>query len=621
MEPKNVKDGKLKNDKGGNLMSKISKKHDYEQEADELSLGIAKKSKNEKELTHNLGKSLDADFSKVRVSYENLNGETAYTKGNDIHLDHSVDTGTSFGRQVLGHEMVHTAQQSGQSSMVSQAPAGTAQFFPKKDKNGDLKLKSKFSYRNDKEYQTMYKAYNEYIKDKKNPHKKMEAIKAASDYMMHNTDLSGFDANTNDMKKQKHQGRMAIAEEIMYNLTIDDNTIANAEKNLNVVRDRGELIKTTNKGIIDVVTRAVDGYHKGDSLEDGSRKILDGGINKIEDVVNGKENVSKTLQTVTAGTLGNHMGRSVENLKGVELNKSSGVTPIYDSNGNASSKSLRLNVVAGSSENVGATTLHELTHMANGNVYGNMMEMSIADKVKGESKEDRERRYEEKVAKRTKNLDDLNDMGIKFNERKRKMLDNRNELDAQSIFYSGATIGGDKFGTQYAGQNIGSILSGGNEMSSEQRQGIGNAISNNNIRSKEGLRKIMVDNGVSDADVRLSGEKGDNVEKLLELMSLNDKTKASKKGNFTTLVEYDSKLTDLLFQLETKKEFDETNPLHRRLKAMVMESFAEREVQRIQNEADAKVEKDQKDTSTSVATGGHKKKPRQGFFTRRGKRG
>lgn len=543
-------------------MSKISKKHDYEQEADELSLGIAKKSKNEKELTHNLGKSLDADFSKVRVSHEDLNGETAYTKGNDIHLDHSVDTGTSFGRQVLGHEMVHTAQQSGQGFMVSQAPAGTAQFFPEKDKNGDLKLKNKFSYRNDKEYQTMYKAYNEYIKDKKNPEKKMEAIKAASDYMMHNTDLSGFDANTNDMKKQKHQGRMAIAEDIIYNLTINDTTKERATESLNVIEKQAKM---------------ADGYQS--FSEDESRKRVNGGMNTLKSVVNGK-NVSKTLQTVTAGTLGNHMGASVENLNGVTMDLTSGVTPSYDRNGNVVGKTLQLGVGKGATgSGMGATTLHELTHMANGNVYGNMMEMSIADKVRGESEEDRKKRYDKKATRRYIDLMHLDRVNEKM----------KTKLNRDEIGYAGmGNIGKGTF--NYLPSTLRAIATAGSDMDDKQAAKF-KQINIRKLTNVNDLKKKM-----EEADLPtqfLEGEKEENLNQAFEMQNLNasmfninmfDKNMSIK--DMTSLIEYDSKITDMLFELETSGKYDKNNPAHRRLKAMVMEAYVERETQKLQNEAD-----------------------------------
>ena len=429
-----------------------------------------------------------------------------------------------------------------------------------------MKLKNKFSYRKDKEYQTMYQAYNAYIKDKKDPKKKMAAIKAASDYMMHNTDLSEAAGETNMGAVQKHKGRMAVAEQIMYDLTIGGDTVAKATENLNLVEKKAQM-----------------GGNSGQT-EEAARGNLGKGMDTLRSVASGQGNVSKTLETVTAGTLGNHLGVSAMNLTGVTMEGTSGVTPTYDSKGKVAGKSLKLNTGMHQGGQVGATTLHELTHLANGNIYGNTMEMSVAGNVKGESQEERNQRHKEKASRRHGNLNDLNKAGMKVYDRTKNLpaKDRKDGIALKAVDYSGL---GDKFSGQYAPNNVAGTLGGGDQLSNSQRGAVSTAMTRDKIRDKEGLKGVLTENGVSDADALFTGEKGANVDRMLGLVELNEEMKKAGQGNLTTLIEYDSKMTDTLFELETTGQYDESNPTHRRLKAMVMESYAEREMQRIQNEA------------------------------------
>lgn len=317
----------------------------------------------------------------------------------------------------------------------------------------------------------------------------------------------------------------------------------------------------------------------GNQEEGTARENLGRGMDTLKSVVSGRGNVSKTLETVAAGTLGNHLGVSAMNLTGVTMEGTSGVTPTYDSKGKVAGKSLKLNTGLHHGGQVGATTLHELTHLANGNVYGNTMEMSVAGNVKGETQAERNQRHMEKASRRHRNLVDLNNAGMKVYNRTNRKKDG---IALKAIDYSGL---GDKFSGQYAPNNVAGALGGGDQLNNDQRGAVSSAMSKDKIRDKAGLKGVLEKNKVADADALFSGEKGANVDRMLDLVELNEEMKSAKEGNLTSLIEYDSKLTDTLFELETTGQYDESNPTHRRLKAMVMESYAEREMQRIQNEA------------------------------------
>ncbi|MBO5337810.1 MAG: DUF4157 domain-containing protein [Lachnospiraceae bacterium] len=524
---------------------------DYEQEADRLSADAVKKSKNEKDLKKNLGKNLQHDFSKVNISHENLNGNVAYTQGGDIHLDNSVNTDSSFGRQVLGHEMVHAAQQSGQGGKVSVAPASVPQFFPDRNKDGDLKLKNKFAYRKDKEYQAMYGAYNAYIKDKNNPRKKIEAIRTATEYMMHNTDVTN---QANMGEKQVHQGRMQVAEQIVHDLTIDKNITDKANANVDILN---------NRGVVSPKLLASKG-------EETARRNMENGVNELHSVINNEDKkFSTTLQTVTAGTLGGHLGNGgTANLTGVTLTNSSGVTPKYDEKGNVTGNSININADLSRGSDVGATALHELTHLANDRVYGNDMTMSIAKNVIGENKSERDARYQEKASRRFKNLNDFNKAG---------------NLELNTMFYAGIS---DKFKAQYAGNNLVGAMIGSGSMNTEQINAVTAGVSSGTIKDRNGLNDVIAAQNIANPERFERGQLGANVDNYMDLLRINEEMNRNKKGNLTTLIEYDSKLTDYLFRLETSGNFNPKDPAHRRLKAMVMEAYTDREMQRIQNEID-----------------------------------
>ena len=196
-----------------------SQYHSLEDEADSVSSRALSGTTNMGAALHNLSKATGADMSKVPVVQRPI-GETGFTEGGTVHLDSSVNLSEPSGMQVLGHEMVHAAQQSAgrvSGSQVSAAPAGMVQHFP---------MEIKKEYKKDRAYLDLANmASTEDLDIDKASHpdvvegiggqdkKRKKLQNAAMEYVRATSEKKGL------LGGQKHKGRLQQVNSLLSALT------------------------------------------------------------------------------------------------------------------------------------------------------------------------------------------------------------------------------------------------------------------------------------------------------------------------------------------------------------------------------------------------------------------
>lgn len=234
-----------------------------EQEADRLSSGVTSGSFHQ--VKEEMGRRLGVDLSDVRLHTDDAAaakademGAAAYTSGRDIYFGSG-----GYRPDTAAHELVHTAQQGVVSGGIVTAgvPMGTVQMKP-------LQLKNRsFVYRKDKAYQDIVKLvsqFNNAANDDERGALEAQLMSAASEYITENS--------TNG--KDKHRGRRANLESLIYQLSASDKAVQQANRNID--RMRGDAGGSVSIGqSLDTLQSGINaGEANGKTLSPAMRAIM-----------------------------------------------------------------------------------------------------------------------------------------------------------------------------------------------------------------------------------------------------------------------------------------------------------------------------------------------------------
>lgn len=342
---------------------KTSQVPEAEREADLISSGVRNSSTPE-EVKSQLGDKMGTDFSGVRfhtdatsVGKADSIGARAFTTGNDIYFGSG-----GFDSEIASHELVHTVQQgSVNSTMATESvSAGSVQMWPwsKKKKVADVPQPAlpppahqldasnynfgKRSYVFDRSYASLQQLTEAYNADNS----------AENESALMEAGMNYIDKNSTG-KKAKHKARTANAEDILYQLSMKNGTAAAADTNIN--RLKAGMIHSDS---LDGRPNSAD----HDKQVQGGADVMDQ-LKAVYAPAN--TNHSHAMQMITANIMA-AQGKTNQFVAGGKSDSKREWGP-----GRAnSSYTVQARTGDGLSDAMG-TSLHEFTHVATGEAYGN----------------------------------------------------------------------------------------------------------------------------------------------------------------------------------------------------------------------------------------------------------
>jgi hypothetical protein len=397
------------------------------------------------------------------------------------------------------------------------------------------------------------------------PENENTALKLASDYMLRSTDTFAAGGEVPDEVRKKTKA----AETYILACTMAKD--GGAAENIDAIQQKGSAFITDNRIGLDMSNQTnVDNQTK-------AKGRWETGLGRLQaaaagEKVNGRQ-ISPGLQAVVAGTLGNQLDTN-----GIIVRTGSGVMSSADTslNRKTGSQIQTLNVSTNKGgalnrrelsydDTTAAGALHEMTHIANGQIYGNPLSLSVPFKA-GETDFSGYAEGDERIDAMTSAL---NDDGEYLSEVKRResMLQGLTRYEKArgdgKIGSSGALIPNDSL--QYAGSAGLGITQTLSAKTFQANQDIDAMKTTEAQPACPHLGKAQKNSDWVKAFAGLNTAIGDATQ-----------TDAGTRGDMSSLLEYDSKLTDTYYLMETTGNFDEKNPSHRRLKAMVMDAYVKR---------------------------------------------
>lgn len=329
------------------MMNRVNRSEAMEREADRVSAEVGVAFSNLNDIKSALGSRLGVDFSNVKVHTDDAADRAAksynaraFTKGGDVFLGKD-----GMNPAIAAHELVHTVQQGAVSGgNVMSAPSEQVQLWGKKKPAPDKKLLdidsmnfNKLSYASDKDYQGLMKMMKNFNKSNGSDDDRIALMEAAMNYI---------DKNSRG-EKQKHAGRTANAENLLYKLSMD-----NGQQNKaidNIYRMKNQMAANE------------DEYNKTNQAE--GHNVL----KEIEKAVQGEGRFSKAMSMIAANVMADQTKTDYA------LNGKSKSSRIYGNDNDPDNFRYKVEGRAEETthkDNVG-TNFHEFTHASVGEAYDN----------------------------------------------------------------------------------------------------------------------------------------------------------------------------------------------------------------------------------------------------------
>lgn len=329
------------------MLNRVNHSEAMEREADRVSAEVGAAFSNLNDIKSALGSRLGVDFSNVKVHTDDAADRAAksynaraFTKGGDVFLGKD-----GMNPVIAAHELVHTVQQGAVSGgNVMSAPSEQVQLWGKKKPAPNKKLLdmgsmnfNKLSYAADKDYQGLMKMMKNFNNSNGSDEDRIALMEAAMNYI---------DKNSRG-EKQKHAGRTANAENLLYKLSMD-----NGQQNKaidNIYRMKNQMAANEEE------------YSKTNQSE-GHDVLKD-----IKKAVEGKGRFSKAMSMIAANVMAD------QDKTDYSLNSRSNCSRTYGNDNNPDDYRYSVNGRAQKDQhrdNVG-TNFHEFTHASVGETYDN----------------------------------------------------------------------------------------------------------------------------------------------------------------------------------------------------------------------------------------------------------
>ena len=354
-----------------------------EYEADRLSDGVH--SATPDQLKQEMGNRLNADFSGVQFHSDAASaaraddmGARAWTKGKDVYFNND-----GFDSRIAAHELVHTVQQGLIPGQASQSvPAGTVQMWPwgkKKNKlqkpapNGQNDLDGwvnvnkedvpvnmghqldigsmefdKKPYKKDADYSNIHRLmqiYNNIDETQDQAAKNKIEIQLMNAAMNYIDKASGGD-------KVKHKGRTAKLENMLYQLSMKGGTAQHANENI-------QKLQTANEN-----------SEAAEDVKQGAKNTFKG----LQDVYGENSAYSPTMKMIVANVLADQDASGASAPSYTPTNSKSAAEPVFENGSTGYDSPHSYEILSHTHNSLNdsmGTTLHELTHVATGEVYNN----------------------------------------------------------------------------------------------------------------------------------------------------------------------------------------------------------------------------------------------------------
>lgn len=512
-----------------------------ENEADRLSATVH--SGSPESVKAAMGRRLGADFSGVRFHTDNAAAEQAgamgaraFTSGADVYFGAG-----GFDPSVAAHELVHTVQQGMAASETAtlSTPAGGVQMKPL-TKLDIKKMKfGKGAYKKDADYQSMKKLMKAFNKSGGSPETRSALMESAMQYI--DKYSTGAEA--------KHKGRTAKAEDILFQLSMDNGQQAAAMGNLD--RFQSDIQNQANPENNPIVEKA-----KANMLP---------ALGTMKDMVSGGQNFSKALQMTTAGVI-SQLNNATLQAGGASTTKRELGSRQYAMSGRGT---------IDQNDTIG-TTLHEMTHAASGNIYENTTALFTAgssDSVEAlrSRRDDNTRRMDEILAA------------------------SRGGPQGQMTDSAASSVAGlsswveERQGYATGGKMLGQYIPGEKKKMMRRvkaSQGFDMRTANNKQLTDllpqygETMQNIDAEQGLSKEEIADMKNNASGFQKMEEAMSdvAPNPAAAQPSGRVNTdaLIEYDPVINQVFSQYEAATD-DRGSEFYRKLKAAVLRSHVNRQ--------------------------------------------
>lgn len=329
------------------MLNRVNRNEAMEREADRVSAEVGAAFSNLNDIKSALGSRLGVDFSNVKIHTDDAADRAAksynaraFTKGGDVFLGKD-----GMNPVIAAHELVHTVQQGAVSGgNVMSAPSDQVQLWGKKKPApnnqlldiGSMKF-NKRAYKSDEEYQGLMQMMNNFNKSNGSDEDRIALMEAAMNYI---------DKNSRG-EKQKHAGRTANAENLLYKLSMDNGQQNKAMDNISRMQNQ--------------INFAEDEYGKTNKAE--GHNVL----NDIGNAVQGNGGFSKAMTMIAANVMADQKKTDYA------LNGQSGSSRIYGNDNDPDNFRYKVTGRAEAKDhkdNIG-TNFHEFTHASVGETYDN----------------------------------------------------------------------------------------------------------------------------------------------------------------------------------------------------------------------------------------------------------